>query len=165
MSNQDMVNLDQTITEHHIALMAVKIEEKGVHFYSSVAKQMENPEAREMFEKLAEEEREHRKIFLNLAEQLEGHGRVLGQEEAQYLRALVSSNVFPDIDGDGSAISKIKEPKEALAIGIQAEKDAILFYHEMYQQIKSDKARQVLNELLEAEKMHLIEMREQMEEF
>nr|WP_269438228.1 ferritin family protein [Phosphitispora fastidiosa] len=44
------------------------------------------------------------------------------------------------------------------------EKDAILFYQELYNSTGSEKVRDTLSKLLEQEKMHLVELRDSMDE-
>lgn len=44
------------------------------------------------------------------------------------------------------------------------EKDAILFYSELYRKTSLEKVKEALSRLLEEEKKHLVELRESMEE-
>ena len=80
------------------------------------------------------------------------------ESENKLLNTIVSAGVFQDLAG-GEVLSAI----DALAIGIQAEKDSILLYHEIYKQVKSQVAKSMLSILLEEEKMHLVSLREQMD--
>jgi rubrerythrin len=59
---------------------------------------------------------------------------------------------------------EVMSPAEALAIGIQAEKDSILLYQGIFNQSKSQAVRNALSILLEEEKRHLVELREHLEE-
>lgn len=45
-----------------------------------------------------------------------------------------------------------------------AEKDSILLYHELLQRARDSRVKDMLSKLLEEEKMHLVELREQYEE-
>jgi len=51
-----------------------------------------------------------------------------------------------------------------VAIGIQAEKDAILIFHELTTRTRSEKIKKILYDLLEEEKIHLVELRGYLEE-
>ena len=87
----------------------------------------DSQKAKDVFNKLAQEETEHCKFFASLAEQSDKN-EIIEQKSAAYLKTLLEANVFPvDINGNVD----IKSPHEALTIGIQAEKDSILLYQEL----------------------------------
>lgn len=146
-----------------IARIAMSIEEKGSHFYSALASRTDDPRARQVFLKLAEEEKEHRRVFEKILSLFEGD-EVLEKDVSTYLDAVLKGNVFPGPATLKSFVEEIKSVKDALAIGIQAEKDAILLYHELLVRTGSEKAAKMLRELLEEEKIHLIELRNYFEE-
>lgn len=146
-----------------IARIAMTIEEKGSNFYSALAVKTEDERAKQVFIKLAEEEKEHRRVFERILTTYEG-GELLDEEATGYLSAVLKGNVFPGPSNLKKYIEGISTVKDALAIGIQAEKDAILLYHELMVRTKSEKARKMLHDLLEEEKMHLIELRDYYEE-
>ncbi|MDA8234883.1 MAG: hypothetical protein M0Z31_08825 [Clostridia bacterium] len=80
---------------------------------------------------------------------------------AEYLKAVLSTTLFPE---SLQSLEGVKTIKDALAVGIQAEKDAILLYHELYQNTENPETKEVLSKLLEEEKMHLVDLRDYMEE-
>lgn len=150
----------QQLSSSDIARLAMLNEEKGARFYKTMANKADSQQAKEIFNKLSQEEMEHRKFFASLAEQkvISEH---LEQGTISYLRAILESNVFPvAVDGEVD----IKSPKDALALGIQAEKDSILLYQELFNNTTSEETKKVLSQLLQEEKMHLLELRQQMEE-
>lgn len=153
----------QELKAQEIAMMAITIEEKGMYFYQKVAEIFPDEEIRNIFLRLAEEEKEHQRTFQHIFNLSTGE-RVFEEDTAKYIHNLLASGVFPSKENMGELIARIKTPKEALAIGIQAEKEAILFYHEIIQNTASPETKDVLSKLLEEEKMHLVEMRESMEE-
>ena len=143
-----------------IARLAMLNEEKGARFYRSMTERADSQKAKDVFNKLAQEETEHCKFFASLAEQSDKN-EIIEQKSAAYLKTLLEANVFPvDINGNVD----IKSAHEALTIGIQAEKDSILLYQELFNNATSEKTRKVLSQLLQEEKMHLIELRQQIEE-
>lgn len=146
-----------------IVRAAMGIEEKGSHFYAALASITEDEKARQVFYKLAEEEKEHRRLFERLLS-LPQEDEYLNEEVSSYLGAIIKGNVFPGPSTLKAFVDDIKSVRDALAIGIQAEKDAILLYSELLGMIKSDNASKLLYELLNEEKNHLVELRNYLEE-
>lgn len=155
--------MEKTMKIAEIARIAMTIEEKGSNFYTALAGKTEDERAKQVFLKLAEEEKEHRRVFEKILSTYEGD-EVLEQEASGYLTAVLKGSVFPGSSTLKRFVEEISTVKDALAIGIQAEKDAILLYHELMVRTKSEKARKMLYDLLEEEKMHLIELRNYFEE-
>ncbi|MDD4237497.1 MAG: ferritin family protein [Desulfotomaculaceae bacterium] len=146
-----------------IVRVAMRIEEKGARFYSAMSGRTEDERARQIFLKLADEEKEHVKVFQKLLGSY-ADDEFLEPEVSDYLNAVLQENIFP-VDGEpGQADRKVGNMKDALAIGVQAEKDAILAYHELLSRIRSESGRKLLYGLIEEEKMHLIELRSYYEE-
>jgi len=146
-----------------IARAAMAIEEKGANFYTALAGRTAEEGARQIFLRLAEEEKEHRRVFEKILTAV-GSDEVLDRETSEYLSSVLKGNVFPGASTLGKFVGEIRTVKDALAVGIQAEKDAILLYHELMVRTKSEQARKMLYGLLEEEKRHLIELRNYYEE-
>ena len=146
-------------TLEHIFNIARTNEEKGAEFYASLAEKAENLRIKDIFIKLSREELEHKAAFEKIIQMEIGtSSEEMPESENKLLNTIVSAGVFQDLAG-GEVLSAI----DALAIGIQAEKDSILLYHEIYKQVKSQVAKSMLSILLEEEKMHLVSLREQMD--
>lgn len=110
--------------------MAVQIEQEGLAFYTGCAATRASEELAELFGYLADQEKLHVKVF---TEMKQGLGeRALpesyeGETEA-YLASLISGRVFP---ADGQAACRpeeITDTRDAIAIALDLEKQAILFY-------------------------------------
>lgn len=150
------------LTLGEVTRMAVEMEAKGEKFYHWAAQQFQKQEVRNMFLRLSEEEKEHVKIFSKLLNEKEAEQKI-DKNTSKYFSMLTKfGDIFPH-HGDITHV-KIKSAADALAIGIEAEKDAILFYQELYDKADSQEVKQVLSKLLQEEKMHLIELRESMYE-
>lgn len=143
-----------------IARMALVMEEKGHKFYSTLAGRVNDEKQKQVLMKLAEDEKEHRKLFEKI---ITGYSdeEQLDEEASSYLKSLQKDNIFPDLTGAEDSLYSIKD---VIAIGIQAEKDAILIFHELTTRTRSEKIRKILYDLLEEEKMHLVELRDYLEE-
>lgn len=155
--------MEKQIKTTDIAMIAMGIEEKGSRFYAALAGRIRDERAKQIFKKLSEEEKEHRRVFEKIRSTYEGN-EMLGPEAAGYLEAVLKGSVFPGSSSLDKFVEEIRTVKDALSIGIQAEKDAILLYHELIVRTQSEEARKMLGDLLEEEKMHLVELRGYFEE-
>lgn len=148
------------LTVADVAQMALNMETKGMHFYNWAAKQFDNRLVREMFLRLSEDEKEHVNIFQKLLALPDAEQKLKG-DSGRYLKMIgLRGDIFPH----HGEITNVSSPAEALSLGIQAEKDAILLYQELYNKAESDEVKRALGILLEEEKMHLVELRDYMDE-
>ena len=114
--------------------IAVNIEEEGLEFYSILMKSARDLKVKEIFSKLASDEKEHLARFQKaLLEITDSASRTQGGEDYTvdlYLKYLVDTGIFTQ-KGEAKRIAlEIKTDIDALRIGIQAEKDSILYYTE-----------------------------------
>ncbi|HBV97819.1 MAG: hypothetical protein JL50_02740 [Peptococcaceae bacterium BICA1-7] len=136
-------------------------EEKGAGFYARMAERAGSESIKSVFQKLYREELEHKAAFEKMLGIEAASGEEIGEEEGKLLKSLISTSVFHKMSEDSwEALS----PAEALAIGVQAEKDSILLYQSIFNQSKSPTVRSMLSILLEEEKRHLVELRDHLEE-
>lgn len=146
-----------------IAKIALSMEEKGHKFYTALAGKVNDERQKQVLLKLAEDEKEHRKLFEKI---ITGYSddETLDEETSSYLNSIQKNNIFPDLTGTEDYAGDLHSLKDVIAIGIQAEKDAILIFHELTTRTRSEKIRKILYNLLEEEKMHLVELRDYLEE-
>lgn len=146
-----------------IAKLALSMEEKGYKFYTALAGRVNDARQKQVLLKLAEDEKEHRKLFEKI---ITGYSddETLDGETSSYLQSIQRHGIFPDLSGAEDYGDDIHSLKDVIAIGIQAEKDAILIFHELIARTRSEKIRKILYDLLEEEKLHLVELRDYLEE-
>lgn len=149
------------VTLSGIIKIAINNEEKGAGFYSRMAQRAGNERIRHIFEKLSAEELEHKASFEKLLNIENGAGEEIGGDEGKLLESIISTSVFHRMTDENR---EVMSPEEALAIGIQAEKDSILLYQGVLSQAKAQEVKNALHILLEEEKRHLVELREHLEE-
>jgi rubrerythrin len=88
-----------------------------------------------MLLELAHQEREHADTFERLYNQTAKEKDELDDtylfepEISQYLAAMVQTAVFPSEEKQDEVLTNIKDVEDVLRIGIQAEKDSILFLY------------------------------------
>ncbi|MCL5057456.1 MAG: ferritin family protein [Actinobacteria bacterium] len=153
--------MDKKATLSDIMNIARSNEEKGAWFYARMAERAGSENIKNVFEKLSREELEHKAAFEKMLKIEVRAGEEIGAEEGKLLQSLISTSVFYRMTEESR---EVLSPAEALAIGVQAEKDSILLYQSIFNQSKSQTVRNMLSILLEEEKRHLVELREHMEE-
>lgn len=155
--------MNKQIKLSDIARIALSMEEKGYKFYSTLAERVNDVRQKQMLIKLAEDEKEHRKLFEKI---IMGYSddETLDVESSSYLRSIQKDSVFPELTGVEDFAGGLHSLKDVVALGIQAEKDAILIFHELTTRTRSEKIKKILYDLLEEEKMHLVELRNYLEE-
>ena len=146
-----------------ILKMALMMEERGYRFYTTLAGLVKDERVKQLALKLAGDEKEHKKIFAQIINEYSGD-ETLEQEGMSYLNAIGKGVIFPDISEVKELAGKIDSFKDVLSIAIEAEKDAILLFHELTVRIRSQKVNRIIYKLLEEEKMHLVELRNYLEE-
>ena len=140
-----------------LAEIAVQIEDNGIAFYGSLARQSKDAKTAAVYDYLAGQEKQHLVTFQSLLRGLEVP-RVpesLPGEEPAYVRALASGRVFVD----ASVARAVKSDSEAIELGLAAEKDSILLYYELRSAVK-ETDRAAVDRIIAEEKSHLVELTE-----
>jgi rubrerythrin len=141
--------------------MAMGVESNGLAFYETLVQRTENPDARVIYDYLGGEEKKHLIIFEELGKGVAGYQlpETYPGEYMQYLKALVDNAVF---NSKSEAVRKARgaaNEMDALAVGIEGEKDSILFYSEL-QDIIREKDRALVVKVIGEEKGHLRQLNE-----
>jgi rubrerythrin len=141
--------------------IAIGIEGRGIVFYDVMAKSTQNDAAREVFNYLADMEREHIEIFKAMLGEADKYQFQAGDSEqyGAYLKALVDSAVFSDDLVTSEMAAQAESDTAALELAIRAEKDSILFYYEM-KEVMPQRAQATVNRIIAEEKSHLRQLSE-----
>ncbi|MFW5981068.1 MAG: ferritin-like domain-containing protein [bacterium] len=137
--------------------MAKDIEKRGQNFYSNQAEKAEDQQLKDLFLKLAADEKDHYHRFEQLSKVISEATKqeaeyVYDPDVSAYLEAIIEFSIFP-----ADETVAIEDMEEAIRLAIYAEKDSILFYQEMLSQNK-DQTATVLKQLIKEEKKHLLEL-------
>ena len=141
--------------------VAIGIEENGAAFYQALADKTKNKDAKAIYGYLAGEEKKHLNTFQSI---LDSVGKYQPPESYPgeymlYLKSLIDNTVFTDLAAAQQKAEKTSSEIDALDIGVQAEKDSILFYAEMQNFVgKGD--REVVSSIIDEEKGHLRQLSE-----
>lgn len=141
--------------------IAMDMEKEGQEFYGKAAALAEDEKLRSIFLLLEEQERRHAEIFAGLHKMLSEVNNLsdeylYDENVSLYMKALVENKVFKQDELD--KIKSMSSMKDALQIGINAEKSSILFYSEIIRNTKSTEVLGALSLILAEEKKHLVDL-------
>jgi rubrerythrin len=142
--------------------VACNLEKEGFEFYVHAAETVSNPRTRKMFHDLAVIEKQHLALFEEMRSELpKKGGEPWGDEDEMvncYIQTLVDTGVFSRPSKKEKASKKTLTDEEAVRIGIQTEKDSILFYTEAVKYCTNPKGKKMFKTLIEQEKQHLTDL-------
>jgi len=139
-----------------IVELSVQIEKNGKDFYLEIAKLTDDPDAKAAVEYLAHAEERHIKVFSEMFDatcEYSPQG-AYPDEYFAFMNSLASSYVFTQKDKGKEIASKTKDFAEGINLGIQFEKDSILFYEGM-RRILPGKDQEKIEQIIGEEKSHL----------
>lgn len=151
--------------------ISVDIEKSGERFYIKAANKVEEIDIKNMLLELAKQEREHADTFERLYNQaVNGKEKyddtyLFQPEVSAYLTAMVQTTVFPNAEKQDEIMQNVNNIEDVLNLGIQAEKDSILFYTEMIIYSKLVEAKDAFRKLLGEEKKHLMDLQATLQKF
>ncbi|MFZ5968277.1 MAG: ferritin family protein [Bacillota bacterium] len=158
----------ESLNELEILKIARGIEETGYKFYMDAAEKFGKDEAKEMFLYLAADEQDHIKTFQNLYDRIANdpsrEEHVYEETMTAYLKAISETSIFHTRGITESGLANIATVRDALYIGIQAEKDSILFYEGILKNTKNEFTKKVLDRLIKEEVKHLHNLKVLMDE-
>ena len=139
---------------------AVTMEEEGIRFYTLAMEKATDPEVQIMSRFLRDVEYEHIEHFRDLLASLSSHTGektpTIDPDTESYLRYLAETSVFPAHGAAGRALDGIKDVCDMLHLGIQAEKDSILYYRDLLEQIPFPDAAAAIRKILAEERQHFL---------
>ncbi len=139
--------------------MALSIERNGIALYRALANETQNKDSKAIYDYLAGEEEKHVNTFqsmLNTAGQYQPP-KDYNLKYMLYLQNIVAPSVFSNISEARQRAKKLSTEIQAIDMGIQSEKDSILFYTEMQNYVMQSDQQIVLN-IIDEEKDHLVQL-------
>lgn len=135
--------------------IAMRIEENGGNFYRFAVQLAKDEKTKEVFQRLADDEDRHGKIFRNMLSNIETHSLPEGysEEYGSYLRNYVDSNIIFTKETMEKELTKIKDVTSALDFAIRREMDSILYYQEIKAFVSRDQHK-IIDEIVEEERSH-----------
>ena len=141
--------------------IAIAVERRGAAFYDTLARSSQSNAVQKAFLSLAAMEHQHIQTFQRLlaaAPKSAGEGAD-AEEYGAYFKALVDSSVFNDDLATSELVTKVDTDKEAVEVGIGAEKDSILLYEQLKDIVAGDASGDI-GRIISEEKEHLRKLAE-----
>lgn len=137
-----------------VVTMAVQIEKNGLEFYNAMTAKAQSEKSKKLFAFLASEEIRHRATFQKMLNNLKQLELTASEEEEynNYLGALTSSRVFKPVATTEEIVRNLDD-MAAIDMAIEAEKDSILFYYELMEQVM-DEDKSEIEQIIKEEKSH-----------
>jgi len=145
-------------TASDVMQFAVRMEEDGGRFYREAADRSEKLEVKELFNSLASEEADHKKIFedfLSKATLIEPREEYPGEYMA-YLHDYIDGKIFVALDKK-SAKSESGNVAKALEFAMGREMEAIHYYQELKAFVPADD-RKIIDQIIEVERKHFMQL-------
>lgn len=141
---------------------AVQIEKNGYAFYHEASKRKDlDAKAREFIEFLRDQELNHEKTFLALRDDADMQNLELTQDwelVAEYLKTIVSGRIFNSEDSAIKKAAVAKDLKEIIDHAITFEKDTLLYFHAVNDNVSQAKAKQALRRIINEEVSHVLKL-------
>ena len=135
------------------------IEKEGLFFYESAGKKLQNSQVREMFTRLADEEREHIQSLQEKSRYLQPAiaGRSRPKEHlARFINEELKGRIFPAMN----VLQDIDSDKQALELGIESERKSIEILQSLLEKEKKLDVKAIFSHLLVEEKKHLLMLKD-----
>jgi len=137
--------------------VAVQDEKSGVVFYTDAAAKTEDPDLKETFTTLAEQERSHQQQFEGMLAELGDYKSPEGYsgEHSAYLTALASDRAFPTEAAASEAITRCSGDRDILELALRIERDTLILMEEM-QKLVAERNRDIVETLANEERSHVV---------
>ena len=142
------------------------IEKEGLGFYEKAAKNTSEPRLRNMFLRLAEEEKDHIQILQTKIKFLKPAISNKGKDRRQiddFINEELKGKVFPTFET--KMLQKYKNDVEVLKYGIESEKRSINILSELLENEKKLDVKAIFSHLIVEEKKHLALLEDLKEKF
>lgn len=141
--------------------VAVQDEKTGAAFYTAMSQKAANPNLRETFAAIAQQEKGHQQRFEKM---LQACGGASTREEysgqyIEYLRAMTSQRAFADEPTAVNLAQKCQSDLAAVDLALRTERDTILLMLEL-RQLAGDANRQIVDDVIREEQTHLVTLTE-----
>ncbi len=146
--------------------IAINTEEEGLEFYTLLTKNAKDTKVKEIFSKLASAEKKHlalfQKVFLELSSLKDVTQSCEDYSVDLYLKHLIDTGIFTKKGTAKNIVKEIHTDADGVKIGIQVEKDSILYYTEAAKYTKNPAGKAAFGQLANEEKKHLEILAEQL---
>lgn len=140
---------------------AIRIEEDGEIFYHKAALMAEDTGTKKLFNQLADEEVQHKKIFQDMLSKIGAHipPESFQGEYVAYLRDYIDNKVVFTKDIKNQQSSEVHDTLSAINFAMQRELDSVLYYQEIKRFIPETR-HGAIDGIIEEERKHFTKLAE-----
>jgi rubrerythrin len=150
--------------------IAVRNEETGFDFYRLAAERAKTPELKRLFDDLAIQEQAHKEKFVGFMKRIQEPAQPAEApqdptETDRFIAAMTDNRLFDGPDKNIALATKASDEKSAVEFALGFEKDTLLFFYQMLEQVRSAD-RPMVEDVIREEKNHirrLAEIRKELE--
>jgi rubrerythrin len=138
-----------------ICQFAIRVEEDGELFYHRAAMAAEDRETGKLFDRLADDEIRHKRIFQDMLSKIEEYRppESFSGEYMAYLRDYIDNKVIFTKDAKDGQLKNVHDTLSAFDFAMQRELDSILYYQEA-KQVVAPKYHSQIEKIIEEERKH-----------
>lgn len=139
--------------------IAIREEVTGATYYRALAEETDSESLEEFALEVAEMEDTHAQKFRNLLEEVGDYtpkGEGYDGEYGEYLEYLLDGRIFPMGEEGQDLASRQESESDAIETAKEMEKNTLLLYQEMLQFVP-EKEQDVLEGIMEEERLHLMQ--------
>jgi rubrerythrin len=147
---------------NEVVELAVQIERNGYAFYNGALKRndLEKREV-DLITELRDQEMHHEKIFLHLRDDQDV--MLLGMSQdwelvGYYMKSIVDSRLFNSPDAAIKLAADAGTFHDILKYAISFEKETLLFFYSIYDNITNDKSRVIIHQIINEEISHVVRL-------
>ena len=136
--------------------IAVQIEKNGEAFYAKLAERAPQGEVKELFQYLAEAEKEHVATFQQILKEVFEYKPQDAFPEVffVYMHELASQYVFTQKGKGEEVASSVKDFSEGIGVALGFERDSINFFEEVKKMVP-EKDKGLIDKVIQEEKKHI----------
>lgn len=151
-------------SKNEIIEMAVQIEKSGYAYYNKALERKDLSEAgKRMITLLRDQEVNHEKYFISLRDE-EDLSQISDSGDweliAEYIKIITDSRLFNDEASAVNLATEAQTEKDIFEYAIRFEKDTILFFHTIKDNLKDSKTIIALKKIIDEEITHILRLTE-----
>lgn len=141
--------------------MAEQIERNGAIFYTRAAEMVSNPEVKELLSDFAKWELKHEEMFAKIRNEINSQKEVVADQYdiddvvGAYLRSIADGYVFDVHENPEDVLVGDENLEQIIALAIEAEKNSIVFYVGIQQDMPKGLGRNRIDQIIREEMTHI----------
>lgn len=150
--------MSREVIGQEVLEIAEKMEQNAARFYRRAAGMYDDVKISRLFSELAQWEKRHVEVFVEMKKRLSQQSWGLGQygaERPDASRPKAPTAVFPDRVDPGQELTGRETKADVLRMAIQKEKDSIAYYTSLKEFLLGDEDIQAVKDIIDEEDRHV----------